>query len=255
MRLKDEDGMKNRHIHTAIVLGAAAGLLLLLYFAVKTKKLQINRWIVSDRDVIGADISEYQADVDMPVLMEQGIEFVYIKATEGSGHVDSRFADNWENAVECGLPAGAYHFFSFDSPGQMQADNYIKAVGDLEGKLIPAVDVEYYGDKKENPPAKEDVIRELGAFLEALEKEYNAKPMIYCTHDVYGKYIKGAFDEYPRWVRSIYYPAAIEAGSGWIVWQYCDTAELEGYEGGERFIDLDVLKRGSSLQELTVGQK
>ena len=191
MRLKDEDGMKNRHIHTAIVLGAAAGLLLLLYFAVKTKKLQINRWIVSDRDVIGADISEYQADVDMPVLMEQGIEFVYIKATEGSGHVDSRFADNWENAVECGLPAGAYHFFSFDSPGQMQADNYIKAVGDLEGKLIPAVDVEYYGDKKENPPAKEDVIRELGAFLEALEKEYNAKPMIYCTHDVYGKYIKG----------------------------------------------------------------
>jgi lysozyme len=96
---KDEDGMKNRHIHTAIVLGAAAGLLILLFFAVKTKKLQINRWIVSDRDVIGADISEYQADVDMPVLMEQGIEFVYIKATEGSGHVDSRFADNWENAV------------------------------------------------------------------------------------------------------------------------------------------------------------
>ena len=128
MRLKDEDGMKNRHIHTAIVLGAAAGLLLLLYFAVKTKKLQINRWIVSDRDVIGADISEYQADVDMPVLMEQGIEFVYIKATEGSGHVDSRFADNWENAVECGLPAGAYHFFSFDSPGQMQADNYMQSM-------------------------------------------------------------------------------------------------------------------------------
>ena len=79
--------MKKRIIQTAVVLGAAAGLLILLFFAVKTKKLQINRWIVSDRDVIGADISEYQADVDMPVLMEQGIEFIYIKATEGSGHV------------------------------------------------------------------------------------------------------------------------------------------------------------------------
>ena len=146
--------MKNRYIQAAIVLGAAAGLLILLFFAVKTKKLQINRWIVSDRDVIGVDISEYQADVDMPVLMEQGIEFIYIKATEGSGHVDSRFAENWENAQECGLPAGAYHFFSFDSPGQMQADNYIKAVGDLEGKLIPAVDVEYYGDKKGESPCE-----------------------------------------------------------------------------------------------------
>lgn len=246
--------MKNRFTYTAIVLGAA-GLLILLFFAVKTKKLRINNQIVSERDVIGADISEYQADVDMSVLMEQGIEFIYIKATEGSGHVDSRFAGNWENAGECGLPAGAYHFFSFDSPGQMQADNYIQTVGDLEGKLIPAVDVEYYGDKKENPPAREDVIRELGAFLQALEKEYHARPMIYCTHDVYEKYIKDAFNEYPRWVRSIYYPAFIEAGNGWIVWQYCDTAELDGYEGGERFIDLDVLKRGSSLQELMVGQE
>ena len=109
MRYKDEDGMKNRYIQTAIVLAAAAGLLILLFFAVKTKKLQINRWIVSDRDVIGADISEYQADVDMSALMEQGIDFIYIKATEGSGHVDSRFDDNWENAQECGLPAGAYH--------------------------------------------------------------------------------------------------------------------------------------------------
>ena len=90
--------MKNRYIQAAIVLGAAAGLLILLFFAVKTKKLRINRWIVSDRDVIGVDISEYQADVDMPVLMEQGIDFIYIKATEGSGHVDSRFAENWENA-------------------------------------------------------------------------------------------------------------------------------------------------------------
>ena len=100
--------MKKRIIQTAVVLGAAAGLLILLFFAVKTKKLQINRWIVSDRDVIGADISEYQADVDMPVLMEQGIEFIYIKATEGSGHVDSMFAQHWENEQECGLAAGAY---------------------------------------------------------------------------------------------------------------------------------------------------
>ena len=114
MRYKDEDGMKNRYIQTAIVLAAAAGLLILLFFAVKTKKLQINRWIVSDRDVIGADISEYQADVDMSALMEQGIDFIYIKATEGSGHVDSRFDDNWENA-QAGMRAsrGSLSLFLF----------------------------------------------------------------------------------------------------------------------------------------------
>ena len=53
--------MGKRIIKAAVVLGAAAGLLALLFFAVKTKRLQVNRWIISDKDVVGVDISEYQA--------------------------------------------------------------------------------------------------------------------------------------------------------------------------------------------------
>ena len=106
--------MKKTIIQTGAVVAAAVCLLLLMFFLVKTKRLQINRWVISRQDVVGADISEYQADVDMEKLKEQGISFIYIKATEGSGHVDSRFAQNWESAEESGIPAGAYHFFSFD---------------------------------------------------------------------------------------------------------------------------------------------
>ena len=246
--------MNKRIIQAAAALVAAAGLLALLVFAVKTKRLQVNRWIISDRDVVGVDISEYQADVDMDRLREQGIEFIYMKATEGSGHVDSRFAQNWENAQKCGIPAGAYHFFSFDSPGELQAENFISTAGSLDGKMIPAIDVEYYADKKDNPPEKEEVIRELSTFIEALEKEYGVKPLIYCSGEIYEKYLAEDFAEYPRWVRSIYYPVTFEAGGGWVVWQYCDTAELEGYEGGERYIDLNVLRRGIDIEDLTVRQ-
>lgn len=244
--------MGKRIIKAAVVLGAAAGLLALLFFAVKTKRLQVNRWIISDKDVVGVDISEYQADVDMEKLQEQGVEFIYMKATEGSGHVDGCFAQNWENARECGIPAGAYHFFSFDSPGEQQAENYINTVGSLDGKMIPAIDVEYYADKKENPPEKDDVVRELRAFIAVLEKEYGVKPLIYCSGEIYDKYLAKNFGEYPRWVRSIYYPVTFEAGSDWVVWQYCDTAELEGYNGGERCIDLNVLKRGIGTEDLMI---
>lgn len=244
--------MIKRVLQILFALAAAAGLLAALFFFVKTKKLQINRWIVSEKDIIGVDISEYQADVDMEKLSEQNIQFVYIKATEGSSYVDSRFAENWAEAQECGLPAGAYHFFSFDSPGKMQAENYVNTVGSLDGKLIPAVDIEYYADKKDNPPSQEELVRELSDFLEALEEEYDVKPMIYAPREIYEKYIVGYFDEYPRWVRSVYYPATFEAGGDWMIWQYCDTGELEGYEGGERYIDLDVLKRGENLEEITI---
>ena len=246
--------MKKRGIQILAAAAAAAGLLAVLFLLVKTKKLQINRWIVSDTDVIGVDISEYQADVDMQKLASQGISFVYMKATEGSSFEDSRFVQNWENAAACGMPAGAYHFFSFDSPGMMQAENFINRIGDLDGRLIPAVDVEFYADKRENQPDPAEVTAQLRDFLNALEAAYHVKPMIYCPREIYEKYIMGYFDEYPRWIRSVYYPASFEAGVSWVIWQYCDTGELEGYEGGEQYIDLDVLHRGTELTSLYVGE-
>lgn len=244
--------MRFKWIKILAVLAAAAGLIAVLFFAVKTKKLQVNHWLVSENDVVGVDLSEYQAEVDMEALAGQNIQFIYMKATEGSSYSDSRFRQNWENAEAAGIPAGAYHFFSFDSPGKQQAVNYVNTVGDLKGKLIPAVDVEFYAGKRDDPPPAEEVAAELKDFLEALEEEYHVKPMIYCPREIYVKYIAPYFDEYPRWIRSVYYPAALEAGDNWLLWQYCDTGELEGYTGGEHYIDLDVLHRGLDLKELKV---
>ena len=246
--------MVKRMIQVLVVIAAAAGMLAFLFLAVKTRKLQVNRWVVKDSDTVGVDISEYQADVDMEKLAEQNVQFIYMKATEGSGFTDSRFADNWTGAAACGIPAGAYHFFSFDSPGRMQARNYIDTVGPLgDRNLIPAVDVEFYADKRNDPPDREELIRELGDFLDALEEEYHVRPMIYAPREICEKYLLGHFDEYPRWVRSIYYPVTVETGSSWVLWQYSDTGELEGYLGGERYIDLDVLNRGITLDEITIG--
>ncbi len=163
---------------------------LTVFILAKTKVIFINEWFVDkNNSTIGVDISSYQANVDMEKLKEQNIRFVYIKATEGSTLQDDKFAVNWANAEKAGLPSGAYHFFSFDSPGSTQAENFIKTVGDdLKGRLLPTVDVEYYGDKKENPPAKDDVVRELTVFLQALEAHYGTKPMIYTGSEIYEKY-------------------------------------------------------------------
>ena len=130
------------------------GVMILLAILILTKTVCINKMFVSDDDIIGVDVSEYQDKIDMKRLSEQNIDFVYIRATEGSSYQDACFRENWKNAHECGLPAGAYHFFSFDSSGETQARNYIETVGELEGDLIPVVDFEYYGDKEKNRPDK-----------------------------------------------------------------------------------------------------
>ena len=70
------------------------------YEMVHNKIIFINDWIVKEDAIRGVDISSYQVDVDMNKLKEQNIKFIYIKATEGSSHVDEYFARNWQNAKE-----------------------------------------------------------------------------------------------------------------------------------------------------------
>ena len=189
----------------------------------------------------------------MNKLKEQNIEFIYIKATEGSGSQDNRFVENWENAKKAGLLSGAYHFFSYDSKGETQAENFIKTVGsNMNGRLIPVVDVEYYGDKEQNPPEKEDVIRELSIYLKMLENEYGVKPMIYTRADICRKYLKGEFDEYKKWISSLYTPLSWNYQDDWYIWQYLNRGELEGYTGGEKYIDLNVFNKDKNIEDLIV---
>jgi len=189
----------------------------------------------------------------MDILTSQNISFVIIKATEGSGHVDSYFYDNWENARANGVIAGAYHFFSFDSSAVTQAEQYISTVGSLSGRMRPIVDVELYADKRTNPPDVEEVRRELGIFLDLIEAEYHIKPIIYASDEVFKNYLSGYFDEYPRWVTNMFYPAFVRDGNNWLIWQYSDSSDVGGFQGTAGKIDLNVLNRNADLTDLLSG--
>lgn len=215
-------------------------LLVVFLVLVFSKKICPNELLAKGYDVKGVDVSHYQGTIEMEKLEQQDIQFIFIKATEGSRTVDEAFDRNWAAATRTDLFAGAYHFFSFDSPGKGQAKHYIATVGDLSGKLIPIVDVEYYGNKEKNPPDRNRVFSELTAFLKALEEEYGVKPMIYTTYKVYWRYIREDFSEYPLWIRNVYYKPGMDLGRAWDFWQYSDTAELKGYDGQEKYIDCNV---------------
>ena len=93
----------------------------------------------------GIDVSYHQGDIDWETLSRQGIDFAFIKATEGSGYADTYFRNNYKNAADTDIRIGAYHFFSFDSPGKTQAENFIRTVPVTDDMLPPVIDLEYYG--------------------------------------------------------------------------------------------------------------
>lgn len=189
----------------------------------------------------GIDVSHYQGHIDWQKIKSQNISFAFIKATEGSSHIDKRFYENRKGADEAEILYGFYHFFSFESSGEKQAKHFIDTVGNLKGCLFPVVDVEYYGKIK---PEKQNVIRELNIFLEIVEKEYGVKPIIYSTTVFYNKYLYQNFFSNPLWIRNVYFYSFKD----WIFWQYSDKAVLEGYQGKEKYIDMNVFD--GSLDEL-----
>ncbi len=242
--------MSNKRKKVLIILFCIVAFMIVFLSGIFLKIIKLNTVFVGSYPVRGVDVSHYQGEIDWTVLESQGIDFAYIKATEGSSFVDDKFVSNWENATQTSLKIGAYHFFSFDSEGETQAENYVQMVGSLEGKLLPVVDVEYYGDKFQNPPEKATVITELTDMLLALEQEYGVKPMIYTTYVVYYKYLQGEFDEYPLWIRNVYFTPDVNLKDKWTFWQYSDTEVLEGYTGQEKYIDVNVFC--GSLEELEV---
>jgi lysozyme len=190
--------------------------------------------------VRGVDVSSYQGDIDWDTLSRQNIRFVFIKATEGSTHTDPNFSRNFKAALGTSLRVGAYHFFSYDSSGSTQADNFIAAVPKTENMLPPVVDVEFYGDKQKHLPDKAATQLELSDLLSKLEAYYGVKPIIYAAGDTYKKYIAGAFDSYDIWIRSTYLKPILGDGRAWTFWQYTGRAKLDGYSGAEEHIDMNV---------------
>lgn len=221
-----------------ILLGA--GIIVLFYSGV----LWFNMPSRDQYPVRGVDVSHYQGRIDWTVLAQEDISFAFIKATEGSGTVDECFAANWTAAQDTALYVGAYHFFSFDSAGQTQAENFISTVPVCENALPPVIDLEYYGDKAAHPPAYDAVCAELSVLIDALTAHYGAAPIIYTTTDCYTRYLEPSDVDCPLWIRDVLDEPEI---TGWDFWQYSNFGRLDGYAGEESRMDMNVY-RGSEQE-------
>lgn len=215
-------------------------ILLGAFFLVWNGVIILNGFSSEKYPVKGIDVSSYQGEINWEELSRENISFVFIKATEGSSLVDNRFVYNFENAQKTHLAVGAYHFFSYDSLGETQAQNFIDTVKPFKGMLPPVIDLEFYGDKEKNPPKREDAQRELNIMLKILEDHYGQKPIIYATERSYELYLSGDYEEYDIWIRNVITRPKLLDNRKWVFWQYTNRERLKGYNGDEKYIDMNV---------------
>lgn len=188
--------------------------------------------------VRGIDISAHNGDIDFGRLAAGGVDFVMMKATEGTNFKDVKFVDNYREARRAGLRVGAYHFFRFDSDSEMQALNFLHSVRNRHLDMPLAVDIEEWG----NPDglATSKIVASLRTMIGMLEAAgYGV--VLYTNKDGYTRFVKGNFDNYPLWICSFADPPV--AGD-WDIWQYSHRGSLPGISGR---VDLNVLNQAEFL--------
>ncbi len=198
--------------------------------------------------VKGVDVSHYQGEIDWQALRAGGVRFAYIKATEGARFRDPRFAENWRRSGEAGIPRGAYHFFSMCKPGAEQAANFIAAIPDGDRSLPHALDAEQMEACSNGQPVA-DPVAEMQAFLDAVERRFGRRPLVYATREFHDTYflshgrLKDRLGNERFWLRSLHWEPRF-GGTPWTLWQYHNRGRRPGIAGA---VDLNAFN-GSAAE-------
>ncbi len=187
----------------------------------------------------GIDVSHHQGPIDWAMARADGVDFAYIKASEGGDLRDPRFAENWAGAAGADIRRGAYHFFTLCRAGADQATNFIALVPREADALPPAVDLEFGGNCAARPDRKA-LLKDIETFINMVEAHSEKPVVLYLTREFEDAYrISSAIDR-PLWLRRM----ALEPDYGshpWLMWQAHARRRVDGIDGP---VDWNVLRDG-----------
>ncbi|MFC7548930.1 GH25 family lysozyme [Plantactinospora sp. GCM10030261] len=189
----------------------------------------------------GVDVSHYQGSINWTSVRNAGIQFAYIKATEGTTYKDPRFGTNYVGAYNAGVIRGAYHFALPDrSSGATQA-NFLASNGgawSADSRTLPAaLDIEFNPYGATCYGLSQASMRSwISDFLNTYRSRTGRYAVIYTTTSWWtsctGNW-SGPWANHPLWIaRWASSPGTLPAGAPfWSFWQYTATGRVSGISG------------------------
>jgi len=189
---------------------------------------------------LGIDVSTYQGEIDWQRVKEQGVEFAILRigfrgyGESGKLVLDERYLENVENANEAGIKVGVY-FFSQAVNEEEAREEAQFVLENMRGKQIDfpvCYDLEkikYDDSARANDLSKEVRTKNAIAFCEEIQKNgYTA--MIYAN----AKWLMtqldlSALQDFDVWYAD--YQAEPLYPYSFSMWQYTESAHIEGIEG------------------------
>ena len=190
--------------------------------------------------LMGIDVSHHQGDINFAEVVEMtkngdSLEFVYIKATEGTDFCDRNFDENAEGFATLRMPYGFYHYYLPRESAEAQALYFCETIKAYTIKLRPVVDIEVIEDA-----SKSALIDSLTIFLNRVEEVLTYRPIIYTYVSFYEDYLKGtSLDSELYWLASYSAKNPYMQKENVVMWQFTDHATVNGIATP---VDLNVAK-------------
>lgn len=226
------------------------GFLVIISFFYVTEKLGLttesNRITNTAGNYNGIDVSKYQGKINwQKVARDSHIQFVYIKASEGSGHVDSKYKRNFKEAKTAGMKVGSYHFFIGRKSPKEQFINYNKYVDKYKQDLIPVVDVEAAGNRYIGRAQLQNNLHE---FMDLIKREYGKYPILYSQYGFNNKMLAPEYNKYYIFIARYGTQKPVLNGNGkYNIWQYSEKGKINGIKG---HVDLNRFDNGTRLSDI-----
>ena len=194
----------------------------------------------------GIDVSHHQGKINWKeVAKDKQIQFVYIKATQGTSVKDKNYEQNIKAARRQGLRCGSYHYLSCLTSIRSQFRNFQKTMRGHKQDLIPMIDVEREGVKRWGKKQLQDSV---ALFAKLIKKKYGKKPLIYSHVKFYNSYLSPRFNNYFLFMsRYSSVRPSIKGIGRHNIWQFSDHGKIRGISG---HVDLNRFMLGTSLADI-----
>jgi len=197
----------------------------------------------------GIDVSNHNGNIGFNSVKGDGVELVYIKATEGTTFIDDHLEQHYQGAKSVGLAIGFYHFLVGTSAPETQAENFYNQIKDKENNLKPCLDIERSGF---------DVMDYALRFIARFNQLSKLQILIYAGPYFINANLDSRLAQYPLWVSQ--YGVAVPMpnnvwGSNYAGHQYTASGSISGISGNcdmDRFTN-DILLDGNINQPISQG--
>lgn len=184
---------------------------------------------------LGCDLSHWDGEVNWVDLKKSGVEFIFVKATQGTGYTDPKFEENWVTSKNYGFARGAYHFYQPGKDPKAQAEYFLSVVKHAKGDIVPVLDIEIA-----HGTDAQQLTEDITVWINTVKEAIGRYPIIYTDRGFWDKNITDDFSHCPLWLaqwEDTHEPYLPKGWKKWAFWQYSEEGTVGGIKAGTK-VDL-----------------